>query len=225
MRYATFWFLVGTLVVQQLASAAQSARRFDPPRVLTKIEPSFSQEAILTELQGTVLLSVLVGQDGTVQSTRVMRSLGLGLDEKAIEAVRLWRFQPGRMNGNSVAAPVTVAVDFRSRSAERFWHSIGQHFALSEGVFRPVVEWVVYPIDGPAENANLRVAFEVDQVGIPQNIRVLSSSAPDFDSEITEACASGDFGPEAKLGFQTQSDVRLISSGALGGDYARIGIT
>jgi TonB family protein len=135
------------------------------------------EEPILTELQGIVLLSVLIGDDGLVQRVEIEQSLRLGLDEKAVEAVRLWRFQPGRRYGKAVVAPATVPVDFRSRSSEPFWHSIGQHFEVSEGVSRPIVEWVVYPPYGSAENANLTVTFEIDQDGIPQNIRVAASSA------------------------------------------------
>lgn len=216
MAYVALCFLVATSVIQQVPSSpAQSrtqnvgqsaatgtdrARLFEPPILLKKIEPTFSREAVLIEFQGTVLLSVLVGEDGTVQRARIARSPGLGLDEKAVEAVRSWRFQPARMNGGAVAASVTVAVDFRFRSNEPFWHSIGQHFGPSEGASRPVVVRAAYPPYGPSEDANLTVSFDVDQNGVLQNIHVVSSSAPAFDSEMTKFLRVWRFRPGVKEG-------------------------
>jgi TonB family protein len=63
--------------------------------------------------QGTVVLWVIVGTDGRTHEIRVQRSLGMGLDEKAIDAVRVWRFEPARKNGQPVAVQVNVEVNFR----------------------------------------------------------------------------------------------------------------
>jgi periplasmic protein TonB len=59
------------------------------------------------------MLLVVVGKDGRAYDIRVGQSLGLGLDEKAIEAVKNWRFRPGTLNGNPVATQIAVQVDFR----------------------------------------------------------------------------------------------------------------
>ena len=55
----------------------------------------------------------LVAADGRPRDIRVARSLGMGLDEKAIEAVRTWRFEPARKDGNPVAVQINVEVSFR----------------------------------------------------------------------------------------------------------------
>jgi TonB family protein len=60
-----------------------------------------------------VILSLVVQTDGTATDLRVVRSLGLGLDEKAIEAVQKWRFRPGAKSGQAVPVLVTVELDFR----------------------------------------------------------------------------------------------------------------
>jgi protein TonB len=65
------------------------------PRVIYSPDPEFSEEARKGKYQGTVLLWVVVGPDGRTHDIRVQRSLGMGLDEKAIEAIRHWRFEPG----------------------------------------------------------------------------------------------------------------------------------
>lgn len=62
--------------------------------------------------QGTVVLWLVVGPDGKPHDIRVQQSLGMGLDEKAIEAIRRWKFEPGRKDGIAVAVQVDVEVTF-----------------------------------------------------------------------------------------------------------------
>ncbi len=83
------------------------------PSVLHKVDPEYSEEARKAKYQGTVLLSVIVDEHGNVRDVRVLRPLGLGLDQKAIEAVVLWKFRPGRKDGRPVAVQATIEVNFR----------------------------------------------------------------------------------------------------------------
>jgi periplasmic protein TonB len=82
------------------------------PQVIFNPEPSFSDEARKAKAQGMVLLLVVVGKDGHTYDIRVGQSLGMGLDEKAIEAVKVWRFRPATLNGQPVATQIAVQVDF-----------------------------------------------------------------------------------------------------------------
>lgn len=75
-------------------------------------EPSFSEEARKAKQQGVVGLLLVVGKDGRPYDIRVRQSLGMGLDEKAIEAVGRWRFKPATLNGQPVATQIEVEVDF-----------------------------------------------------------------------------------------------------------------
>jgi TonB family protein len=83
------------------------------PRIIYAPDPEFSEEARKAKFQGTVVLWAIVGPDGRTHDIRVYRSLGMGLDEKAIEAIRQWRFEPGRKDGIPVAVQVKVEVNFR----------------------------------------------------------------------------------------------------------------
>jgi len=83
------------------------------PRLLSKIEPGYSEEARAAKLEGTVLLAVEVWEDGTAHNVRVVRSLGLGLDENAIDAVKKWKFSPGTKDGKRVRVSARVEVKFR----------------------------------------------------------------------------------------------------------------
>jgi protein TonB len=82
------------------------------PEVIFNPEPSFSDEARKMKAQGIVLLLLVVGKDGQTYDIRVRQSLGMGLDEKAIEAVKRWRFRPATRNGQPVATQIAVQVDF-----------------------------------------------------------------------------------------------------------------
>ena len=82
------------------------------PRPIYAPDPDFSEEARKAKYQGTVVLWLVVGADGRAHDIRVQRSLGMGLDEKAIEAIAQWRFEPGRKDGIPVAVQVNVEVNF-----------------------------------------------------------------------------------------------------------------
>jgi TonB family protein len=83
------------------------------PRLIYDPEPEYSDEARKQKYQGVVVLRVVVGDDGSPRDISIAQSVGLGLDEKALEAVRQWRFEPGRLNGKAVAVVVHIQVNFR----------------------------------------------------------------------------------------------------------------
>lgn len=83
------------------------------PQPIFKVEPEYSEEARKAKFQGTVLLAIVVDTDGHTKDIRVIRSLGMGLDEKAIEAVSKWRFRPGMKDGKPVPVRANVEVNFR----------------------------------------------------------------------------------------------------------------
>ena len=84
-----------------------------PPRLTYKVEPEYSEEARKAKYQGTVVLAIQVWPDGRAHNIRVVRSLGLGLDEKAIQAVQEWKFVPGKKDGIPVKVRANVEVNFR----------------------------------------------------------------------------------------------------------------
>jgi TonB family protein len=83
------------------------------PRVLQKVEPQYSEEARSAKLDGTVQLSVVIGTDGVAHDINVVKSLGSGLDEKAVEAVQKWHFQPGEKDGEAVKVRAMIEINFR----------------------------------------------------------------------------------------------------------------
>jgi len=82
------------------------------PQVLYMEEPEYSEEARKARFQGTVILAIEVDTAGRATNIRVVRSLGMGLDERAVAAVRRWRFRPAVSGDRPVGAPATVEVSF-----------------------------------------------------------------------------------------------------------------
>lgn len=83
------------------------------PEPLYRPPPEYTEEARNAKLQGTVLLYVEIDERGMTRNIRVLRPLGLGLDEKAVEAVSKWRFKPGVKDGHAVTVGATIEVNFR----------------------------------------------------------------------------------------------------------------
>jgi TonB family protein len=83
-----------------------------PPKPTYNPEPDYSHAARQAKKTGVVLLQVVVGPDGRVRNIQVKRPVGSGLDEKAVEAVKTWRFQPALKDGKPVAVLVNIEVGF-----------------------------------------------------------------------------------------------------------------
>jgi TonB family protein len=82
------------------------------PAVLSKVDPEYTEEARLAKYQGTVVVSTEIGADGLAYNIRAVRGLGLGLDEKAVEAISQWKFKPGSRNAEPVPVMATIEVNF-----------------------------------------------------------------------------------------------------------------
>jgi len=82
------------------------------PRPIFSPDPEYSEEARKAKYQGVCVLWMIVGPDGRPRDIKVSRSLGLGLDEKAVEAVKTWKFEPAMKDGRPVAVEISVQVDF-----------------------------------------------------------------------------------------------------------------
>ena len=87
----------------------------DPPRLLREVKADYTEEARRRSIAGEVVLEIVVRRDGSVGDVRVLKGLGGGLNDRAVQAVRQWRFAPGRRQGAPVDVVVEVAVEFRLR--------------------------------------------------------------------------------------------------------------
>ena len=96
------------------------AERWPESAMTSKTEPEYTDEARRAGVEGTVMIALIVDQEGSPASIKVMDSAvkPTGLEESAMEAVKSWRFQPRILNGQPVAVPLTVQVNFRLTGVE-----------------------------------------------------------------------------------------------------------
>jgi TonB family protein len=83
------------------------------PTLRHKVEPGYTDEARDAKIQGTVVLAIEVDAEGNVASARVIRGLEPGLDQKAVEALRQWKFDPATRKGKPVRVQAKVEVNFK----------------------------------------------------------------------------------------------------------------
>jgi periplasmic protein TonB len=105
MRTASFFLIAVAMGMAQTA-------RSEAPVLVQKVEPEYTATARQAGVSGTVLLSAVIGRDGRAHQIRVLRGLGYGLNEKAIAAVRKWRFQPGTKSGLPASTAASIEVKF-----------------------------------------------------------------------------------------------------------------
>jgi len=82
------------------------------PTIVTNPGPEYSDEARRERVEGVVTLAVIVTSAGDVATVRVIKSLGHGLDEKAMEAVRQWKFKPATKDGVPVSVQIAIETSF-----------------------------------------------------------------------------------------------------------------
>jgi TonB family protein len=171
-----------------------------PPVVIGKADPEYSEEARIARLAGTVWLSLVVGEDGNVRDIRDATSLGLGLDEKAVDAVSRWRFRPGLKDGMPVPVGVNVEINFRLLEERGAWALSRAAFNPPEGAARPVLTSASYPpvdtTSGP--NRSVAISFDVNPDGMAENLHIEKSSGPGAESEVIRIVRGWQFRPGIK---------------------------
>ena len=83
------------------------------PKLIQKVEPSYTDQARDAKIDGSVVLRVVVNESGKTENIQIVKSLDAGLDQNAINAVEQWRFAPGTKQGVAVAILANVEVKFR----------------------------------------------------------------------------------------------------------------
>jgi TonB family protein len=96
-------------------SAPPKESNFVPPVAISRVEAEYTPEAHNAKLTGSVIVSLIVDEQGQPKDIKVVRGLGSGLDQKAMEAVAKWRFRPGTKDGKPIAVPAKVEVQFKTQ--------------------------------------------------------------------------------------------------------------
>jgi TonB family protein len=83
------------------------------PKVLSKVDPEYTDEARAALIEGTEVVTVEIGPDGLAHNGQVLQGLGLGLDESGLDAISQWHFQPGIKDGQPVTVMATIEINWR----------------------------------------------------------------------------------------------------------------
>ena len=82
------------------------------PRILSRLEPTYTEEARTAKVEGTVVLFAEITSAGSVQNVVVLHKLGKGLDESAVRAIKQWKFSPALKDGRPLAVMITIEMNF-----------------------------------------------------------------------------------------------------------------
>jgi len=168
----------------------------DQPRVLERTAPEYTDQARLARLEGSSLVSLVIGDDATLHDVHVTRPIGLGLDEKAVEAVKNWQFAPAVQGEKPVQAMARVEVNFRLLIRREDWHLTRAEFETPNGAAQPVIISAPYPEqEKSSASATVNVSFDVDEQGLPANIRVTEASDQKSAKEVTQFLPDWRFQP------------------------------
>jgi TonB family protein len=188
---------------------------FPPVPMVDNDSPAFTEEARLAELEGTVWVAAVVGADGTARNMQVTHGIGLGLDEKAVETIRKWRFWPGLYHGKEVDTLTTIPIDFLLSSKQSRWHLVQTTFRPPDGVSRPMFRSVSYPpgagvsrqlvdhgrvIVAIGRQATATLSFDVNPDGRPVQFKVESASDEHWGPEAIALVQNWQFAPGMKDG-------------------------
>jgi TonB family protein len=169
-----------------------------PPRIVSRKEPEYSEEARRAKVNAIVRLNVVIGEDGDPASVSVTRGAGFGLDEQAIRAIQTnWHFEPGKKDGVPVKVRATVEVNLRLLNKD---YADQLDRLTFTGPSRPELINGAMPINPVGLRAHIRVGLTVTPQGEPINFRVLESTDDNWSAEVLQAMRSWRFrGPQSDV--------------------------
>ena len=110
---ASFALLAASLMAQNQPIYKVGDEGVTQPKVLYKVDPEYTQEAKDAHIEGTVVVKLVVTTEGVANDMQVVRGIDAGLDQKALEALARWKFQPATKDGQAVPVHATVEMNFR----------------------------------------------------------------------------------------------------------------
>jgi TonB family protein len=143
-----------------------------------------------------VILSFAISESGRPEEIRLVRGAGFGLDERAIQSVSTWRFDPANRAGRPLREQTRVELNFRNSAPRREGQSARLHFSLSAEVQRPQLvrgEMPVNPV--PADKALVRIRLTVSPCGVPQNLQILEATNQSWAEEVVHQMQEWRFTP------------------------------
>ncbi len=174
--------IFGVALLAALAALLPAQTTADTqPSLIYRSEPEYSAEATRARVQATVTLSVTVGEDGKAHDVKIERGAGFGLDEKAVEAMEKWRFNPATHDGHPAGAPANIQMNFdilaRNDKIDRSGQRARLNFTLPPHATRP--ELIIGQLPGNPDATGdqlLRFHIQVDTQGAAKDVTPISAT-------------------------------------------------
>jgi TonB family protein len=181
------------------------------PKVLTRAEPRIPELARKLRAAGDVLLSLVVQADRTVRDIQVVRSVGYGMDEEAVETVKKWRFAPGARDGVPVDVRIRAEVGFREAPDPNAWGAGPMVFDLPTGSKAPKVKSGSMPrAVREAGDETVVLQFTLNSAGETGDIRPLQGSESTSLRVLTNSLSTWKFEPSSDIATPVVGRVLLI---------------
>ena len=197
----------GVVQIPQPPGSSRVDSGVKPPVPIYRPDPEYSEEARKAKYQGTVILGIVVDEGGVPQDVHVLKPLGMGLDEKAIEAVEKWRFRPGIKDGNPVKVTAKIEVNFRLLI--KGWNMGPLRFQTPEGASAAVLQTKHFKDPKPRVPGTVRLAFDIDAQGKPQNVRIVRPGQQALEEAATQSIMKCRFQPAMKDGRAVPSSAKV----------------
>lgn len=172
-----------------------------PPSLVSRVEPEYSEEARRARVNTTIVVSLVVDENGTARDIQIVRGAGFGLDEMAIRAVKSARFEPGAKEGKPFAAPTHVDLRFSVLDRSHRGQTARLNFSLDPGVERPkLIKGRIPSNPDPPADASLRVRFTVSPDGQPRSFQTFETNNPEWTQRVLREMAEWRFRPAMREG-------------------------
>ena len=183
---------------RQESDANRSGLKITQPVPVYRPDPDYSEQARKAKYQGTVILAIVVDENGNPTHIRVVKPLGMGLDEKAIEAVEKWRFRPGMKDGQPVRVVAQIEINFRLLVPG--WNVGEIKFKSPPGSSAAVV--LSRHFDNPKHRVpgSVSLTFDIDEKGKPKNVRAIRSPNQALQDAATASMRKWRFRPAMQGG-------------------------
>jgi TonB family protein len=220
-----------TTAPQQAGAAAPKVDK--QPELDSSVDPEYSAEARKLKISGRVVVGLTVDEKGRPRDVHVVRGPGHGLDEKAVKAVKQYRFKPALKDGKPVATEITVDIAFHIYSGKkappRAKYETGQATGQPAEELPPGPKLATRPtlINRPPElihsvipeysdeararrmNATVIVGLTVDEKGYPQDVHVIQRAGHGLDDEAVKCVQQYRFNPALKDSQPVASTIRV----------------
>ncbi len=197
----------GILARAQADGPYRIGRDVTAPRVASKVEPQYTEEARKAGVETRVIATLVVSEDGSPKKIRVMRGAGFGLDEKAIEAIQTWQFSPGMKEGRPVPVMASIEVHFSLLLKEHQNQTARLNFTLPQGASRPILKSGEIPANPSTPgDQSLRIRLQVSADGQPQNFTVLDSTDGNWEQAVLHKLQSWRFHPSMLEGHAVEAE-------------------